>query len=645
MAIITASAAGGNWSATTAWVGAVVPGSTDDVLLTSASGNITIDGTSGAPSLCRSLDAATGLYTGTLTHASAKQLNVGDPAGGGTGIFKLVAGMTYAANTAAILKFVSTTGANNITTAGKNMPPTTFDGVSGSWVMQDAWAVATGVGNIGITLTNGSLNSNGQTVTGSLSSSNSNTRVLTLGATTWNLNVFGVAGIWDIGTSTGMTLSAASSTIVIPQTTGSNAIFNGGGLTYGTVTSTASTVGIMTFTGANTYGTLTTSVGAGPTASFSFSANQTVTGTFTFNSNSLLNRVYLTSSVKGTARTITAATVSTNGGDLQDIVGAGAGSWNISGSTFGGGDCGGNSGIIFNTPKNCFMKTAVSVNWSAANWFTTSGGSTAIVPAYPLPQDTAMFDANSVTTTGKTITIDASSVRLPAMNWTGVLNTPALAFTTAASWFGSWTLVSSMTISGIGVETLEGRGSQTITTAGLTITPEIIVNSAVGTWAQQDTFSNNNVSNPAILITSGTFSAGAHNTTLTGVSAGFQVTGGTYSTNATLSLTGATNPRIIMSAGSGILDASAGSVTLGTGAPILTLTGGTLKAGTLTTLSVLTIAGTAVQIGTGGAAFATPITISAAGSLAPTTGNKITSVSATAITVSSSASGGSFSFS
>jgi hypothetical protein len=33
MATITAASGGGNWSATTTWTGAVVPGASDDVLL------------------------------------------------------------------------------------------------------------------------------------------------------------------------------------------------------------------------------------------------------------------------------------------------------------------------------------------------------------------------------------------------------------------------------------------------------------------------------------------------------------------------------------------------------------------------------------------------------------------------------------
>lgn len=643
MTVFIAAAAGGNWSSAPTWSspGGAVPTATDDVQLSALTGTLTIDGTSGSPSLCRSLDA-TGA-TGMLNHGAAKQLNVGDPAGGGTGVFKLVAGLTYTPATSGILKFVATTGTNNITTAGKTLPTLVFDGVGATWQFQDSFTQSTAVT---FTLNNGVVDSNNQTVIiGSFSSNNGNARGLKLGSSTLTAGAVGSTLPWDIGTNTNFTLTPGTSTIVLPQTTAA-ATFAGGGLIYATVSATALTTGSITITGANTFGTLTLSQGANTGGSYKLGANQTITGTFTFNCNSLLNRAYITSDTKGTARTITAATVTTNGGDLQDIVGAGAGSWNISGSTFGGGDCGGNSGITFNTPKNCFAKTAVSANLSSATlFFTTSGGVTQITPAYPMPQDTLKFDANSVTTTGKTITVDGSAIRLPAIDWTGVLNTPAFAISNSTSFFGSIKLVSGMTISGTQLVTLEGRGSQTITTAGLTWTTPITVNCAGGTWTQQDAFASSNNTNPSFVITSGTLAAGANNTTLSGASAKFTVNGGSFTGSATLSLTGATAANITVS--SGDLNMPSGIVSITGASSTMTLSGGTAEIGTLTrTGFTLTIAGTAVQIGTGGAAYATSLTISS-GSIAPTIGNKITSVSATAIAVSanSGGSGGSFTFS
>lgn len=104
MAMITAAAGGGNWSVGGTWVGGVAPGTNDDVVLASTSGNVTLD----ASTAVRSLNA-TG-YTGTLALASFT-LTVN-----GTGnIVNLTNTTTYTANTATI----ALTGANaQFNTAG-----------------------------------------------------------------------------------------------------------------------------------------------------------------------------------------------------------------------------------------------------------------------------------------------------------------------------------------------------------------------------------------------------------------------------------------------------------------------------------------------------------------------------------------------
>src|SRR5258708_27527065 len=94
MATITFIGDGANhlWSSTGAWVGGVVPTAADDVVFSSntAGSSLQIDGTSGSPNLCRSLDC-TG-YTQTLLHQAGKYLAIGDGSGGS---LTLVSGMTY----------------------------------------------------------------------------------------------------------------------------------------------------------------------------------------------------------------------------------------------------------------------------------------------------------------------------------------------------------------------------------------------------------------------------------------------------------------------------------------------------------------------------------------------------------------------
>ncbi len=448
-----------NWSDGTAWTPNGTPTAADDLTFPAAStGTLTIDGTSGAPNLCRSVDF-TG-FGGTLTHASAKQLNVGD---GTAGAFKLVAGMTYAPNAGSSLKFVSTTTGNNITTAGKTMGPIAFDGVGGAWQLQDNFVGVNSAANYTVTLTNGSFDINGKTCTNfSLSSSNSNTRSLTLGAASITLHASALTPIWDIGTSSGITLSAASSTITFSTTTISQA-FNGGGLTYGTVTSTTPTTATITISGSNSYTNLTLTLAnatKSTTSGYAITAGttQTVSSAFTANGNTTTLRNFIYSTIPGTAVTISANTATSTHTDFRDIAATGAASWNFSAlTTTANGDCGGNSGISFTAPKNCFAKTATSQAWTASIWFTSSGGSTPIVPAVPLPHDLAFFDANSIT--AGSVTINLSFPRIPSTDWTNVANSPAFVIQAIFEVYGSLILTSSMSHTGGFAASFCGRSS------------------------------------------------------------------------------------------------------------------------------------------------------------------------------------------
>ncbi len=561
MTTIVPNAAGGNWSANATWVGNVAPTAADDVDYSALTGNLTIDGTSGAPNLCRSFTATA--CVGQILQANGKQLNVGD---GTTGHFKIVSGVTYAPNITSLVKFVSTSGGTcQITTNGKRTGAWTFDGVGGVWQLQDALDVFTA--SI-ITLTNGSFDTNGQAVASTSGcrffSNNSNARSLTLGATNWKLSASTVPS-WDITTPTGMTLSAGSSTITVSATS-QNDTFNGGGLTYGTLTHSTLTTGSLTLTDANTFSTMTLAVaGSTKTATsgyiFPSGVTTTVTGTFTSTGNTLLLRNFLYSSTLGTAATISAGTFTITNTDLRDITKAGAGSGVISAtsSSTGNGDCGGNTGWTFQGTRSVYMKTAVSVNWSAGNWFTASGGSTAAVPPLPLCHDTAIFDVNSVTAGGKTITVDQP--RVSGYNFTGVLNTPTISVTAASlETYGSMILVSGMTITSIGPQTLMGRGSYTLDggTLSYPAASGITISAPTGTY----TLARNFTSLSSLFVTAGTLALGGFNCTFTAV----QPQGGTISGTGTI--TGTTYTQ------------TGGTVTLGgtmttTGA--LAVSGGTLN--------------------------------------------------------------------
>lgn len=97
--------------------------------------------------------------------------------------------------------------------------------------------------------------------------------------------------------------------------------FIGGGLTYNTVAFT--NTGISNLQSANTFATLTFTGGASASTEYRVSANQTISGTLTLNGTTVAQRAVIRSNTLGTQRTLTAATVSSNGFfDLMDIIGA-----------------------------------------------------------------------------------------------------------------------------------------------------------------------------------------------------------------------------------------------------------------------------------------------------------------------------------
>jgi hypothetical protein len=120
------------------------------------------------------------------------------------GNFKASTGMTQN-TTVAALTFAATSGTKTINTAGVTFDrPFTFNGVGGTFQLQ---AALTSGATRTVTLTNGTLDLNGYTLTSSaFSSSNSNTRTLAFG--TGKMVLTGVnTTVWLATTSTGLTLT------------------------------------------------------------------------------------------------------------------------------------------------------------------------------------------------------------------------------------------------------------------------------------------------------------------------------------------------------------------------------------------------------------------------------------------------------
>lgn len=459
MALITAAVGGGNWTVGATWVGGIAPTAADDALLTSASGNVTID----AGAVCRSLDCNT--YTGTLTHTSGVTLTIGDgTAGTGNRALRLVAGMTYTKGnvTTSAMSFVSTSATvQTITTGTKNLGNVTLNGVAGSWQFADAYTSGAGAT---ITFTNGTFNTNNQTCSlGGIVSLNSNTRTLTLGSSTITCSNATASTVFAF-TGTGLTITANTATINI---TANSADFDEGTTNWNGASLVITGAGTVSFRGTSTWANITrTSTVPGVDDALSIAGNKTITGTFTLKGSSTKFRMRLASNQSQSlvsTRTITAAAIDFEYVNLIDIAGAGAANWDISAITGLSGDGGGNSGITF-TPAVTQYWFGTTGNWTdATKWFLGTGG-TGGAGRVPLIQDMAIFDANSFVAAGNTVTVDFANIG--PTNWTGSLPGQTFTWSQNIRCYGSMILVSNTTLSsGFGIA-FTGRAANTLSTFG-----------------------------------------------------------------------------------------------------------------------------------------------------------------------------------
>lgn len=565
MATLYAKTAGGNWSAAGTWSNVNASGgdssgpptAADDVIFELLSGNVTID----AAAVCRSLNttSGTGSYGGTITHNASIGLTIGDATvGAGNVALDLSAGTyTKGSSTTSTIAFASTSTTQQAVTWNATAPGNvTFSGTGGVWQFTNGYTNTAA----SLTIGRGTTDINGQTLSIShfVGGSTGASQVFTMGAASLTLNAASTT-VWTTGT--GITLTANTATITC---VGATPTFAGGGVTtYNTVVFNTGG-GTITITGANTFANLTVTGTASKTNSLSLGAAQTISGVFTINGNSAVNRVWVRSSVWGTNRTITAATVTVTNIDLSDITGAGAGSWNISAVTGGAADVGGNSGITFTTPVTRYWIGGTG-NWSAtAEWAATSGGASGAT--VPLAHDTVEFDANSFSTTGLTVTRD---MRFLGTNitWAAGADNPTCSGTNGLSNYilGNETLSSGMTwnYSGGAIQYI-GRSSHTITSNGVSHASSstgsgagnIIIDALTGTYTLADAFTISGAANGSavsITRTTGTFSTGGFNVTC-------HTTSGASGTTTVLTGSGTWTLT-----GTGTVWNEAGTVTPGTG--------------------------------------------------------------------------------
>ncbi len=389
-----------------------------------------------------------------------------------------------------------------ITSAGKTFSgPITVDTYGGTVQLADAL----NIGSNALTVTNGTFNTASFAVTaGTLASTNSNVRTITLGSSTVTLTAGTVV---NMGTFTNLTLNAASSSIVC---SGTNPTFaHGGNFTFGDISFTSNTSSSVNFTSSNSLTANNVSITA-PSSSgvvqVIFSADQTINGTLTCAGASAIRRIFLRSSSIGTPRTLTVNAISATDCDFRDITLAGTAS---GASPTRAGDCGGNSGITFPAAKTVYWNLAGAQNWSATAWAPGSGG-TPDINNFPLAQDTAVFD-NTGSVTG-TITINAAwnigtfdaSNRTSAMTLTTSTNTPVV--------YGDWKFGTGVTSSSTtGTITFAKNGTQTITSNGVQFGCPVTVNHPSGTVQLADALSLNSAR--TLSMGGGTFDAVTYNVT------------------------------------------------------------------------------------------------------------------------------------
>lgn len=337
----------------------------------------------------------------------------------------------------------------------------------------------------------------------------------TLGnATTSAIAIAATSNLTTAGKVLGnLTLNASGGTLQLQDAVTSTGSFTNSAGTFDanaqvyTLTGSSPTI---TPTAAITFADLTRTGNAVKTDSLTLAGNITVSGTLTINGNSAVNRMLVKSSVLGTARTFTAATVAVTNADFQDVTGAGAGSWDLSAVAGGIGDCGGNTGITFTTPATqYYYKASGSDNWSTVgNWYLGTGGSGG-AGRVPLPHDPpARFDAASFGAASMTVTQDMP--RIPGWDFTGATNSPTLTPSTVASVFGSINNTNLGTLTDSTQTYLyEGRGANILTSAGKTWAKAWIIQAPGGTLSLSDALT----STANIAWNVGTINAGANSIT------------------------------------------------------------------------------------------------------------------------------------
>lgn len=415
---------------------------------------------------------------------------------------------------------ITLSGAQVLTFSGRNTQTITGAGRTFSGgITVDTYGgtvVLDGPLNIGtnnLTVTNGTFDTGGFEITaGALSSSNSNVRSILLRGSTITLSV---RTPLVLTTTANLTFDAGQSQINIsyPDTLDIN--FNGSGLVYYDVNFTnADPQNLININGSNTFNNLTLPPPS-PVNTYLkeciVTGNQTVLGTLTCAGSSVTNRVFLRSDVIGTTRNLNVATLVASDCDFRDIA--------ITGSAAGtaptrAGDCQGNSGITFPSPKTVYWNRTGSQTWNSNSWAATIGGAVSL-NNFPLAQDTAVFTNTGAPSTLTIELYNVGSVDMSAL--TSALTIGSGSYTLI--FYGNFTWAQSVTFASAATRdyVYAGRGLSNFTAPPALIPYNLTIDCVTGTLRLM---SNLTMGSGAITLTltSGTFDANGYNVTVSNFS-------------------------------------------------------------------------------------------------------------------------------
>lgn len=468
-----------SWSDTSGGVGGFsIPVAGDNVYIDTNSPSFRLD----ANFVCRKLDF-TG-FVNTFTHGLGFTITIGDATPGtGNIALKFVAGMVYIKEHPSSCKiiFVSTSATvQSIYWAGKVSGDVEYNASSnGSWIYEDdhSWTdfLAT------VTFTKGTLNTNGKLCKGGqFTSSNSNVRNLTLGASEFRLTGVG-NNCWLCATTTNLTVPAHTAIIKLyrsiacfaPLMQAGNFLWDfaveyyGGGIATMFTTNNA-----CRFKSVKVYGGIDLGDGREDRLQINntgFTVTDTVDGLVVIGSATRRNRVH---SNNTGIRTITVPNSTSVRVEYTDFNYITLSTTNdLSASVGGVGDLGSNTGIIFTTGITCYWysNTPGVKNWTDPNnWFLASGG-TGGQARRPLPQDDVRFDVNSIQVANTIVRCGVSCERLGRhIDWSGCLNNPNWDFQIDTIIYGSLTLIAGMTLTAYASAFINMNGSGTGNTFTLT---------------------------------------------------------------------------------------------------------------------------------------------------------------------------------